>query len=628
MTSLAEIPSHVREWIGEGLFEHVPSSVIVVDRDFNIVTANSSFVEVFGEAAGKHCYEAYKKRQSPCEECMTAKTFQDGQVRISDTQGIDRNGQAAHYVVHIAPLRDEHGEITHVIEMSYDLTESQILQRQYNLLFERVPCYVAVIDRSLRVVRANELLRETFGDRVGEQCFRVLKQSDTQCADCPAMKTFADGGAYTSRQVGVNKQGDLTAYVVSTAPLSRSGQYCEHVIEMAVDVTQSEELSARLLREARFRHELTESAIDALIAGEANGTINIFNSAAAEMFKSDAVDVLGKKKLSDFLPEEFLSTANDGKTSLSIPDTTVVDVDGCVLPVRLSGTVLREGERVLGTAAFLQDLREYKRLEKEKLENERLAAVGSTVAQLAHGVKNILTALQGGMYVIQSGIKKGSTERTNKGWEMLERNIQRITVLVRGFLSFSRGHSPKATLTDPGALARDVVEFYTAAAGEQGVQLLCDCQTDLREASLDQEDVRTCLENLVSNAIDACQSSQRDERMVKVVVFDENDTLVYEVTDNGVGMDCEIKSKVFTTFFTTKGLGGTGLGLMVTRKIVQQHGGTIEMESVKEEGSTFRIELPRDRLPKPCSEASDRVNNSRDGDLDSGDTEKQDHTSG
>ncbi len=602
MPTNGDTPDHVRDWIGKGLFENVPSSVIVIDRDFKVVKANSSFINVFGEATGKYCYEAWKKRNSPCEDCTMAMTFEDGQVRITDTEGTDKDGNHAHYVVHMVPLRNDEGEITHVIEMSYDITESQSLQREYNLLFERVPCYVAVIDRNFRLVRANELLRNTFGDRVGEHCYRLLKQSDHPCPDCPAMRTLADGGSYTSRQVGISKQGDLTSYVVSTAPLSRSGKEWEHVIEMAVDVTESEKLSEQLLREAHFRKKLTESAIDALVAGDSSGKINIFNSAATELFKVDSLDVVGKKQLSDFLPEDLLRAADEGKTSLQLPDTTVVDSEGQEIPVRLSGMVLKEGDKVLGLAAFLQDLREYKQLEKEKLENERLAAVGSTVAQLAHGIKNILTALQGGMYVIQSGIKKGSTERTNKGWMMLERNVQRITVLVRGFLSFSRGHMPKAALIDPQEIAEDVVEFYKAAASEKGVNLSCKGPNGVAVASLDQEDIRTCLENLVSNAIDACQTSKRSDKQVIVSTYDENGTLIYEVSDNGVGMDCEIKNKVFTTFFTTKGLGGTGLGLMVTRKIVQQHGGTIEMESIKEEGSTFRIQLPRDRLPAPVDD--------------------------
>ncbi|MBW1810503.1 MAG: sensor histidine kinase [Deltaproteobacteria bacterium] len=81
---------------------------------------------------------------------------------------------------------------------------------------------------------------------------------------------------------------------------------------------------------------------------------------------------------------------------------------------------------------------------------------------------------------------------------------------------------------------------------------------------------------------------------------DETDaTLVFEVADTGCGMDYQIKGKVFTTFFTTKGLGGTGLGLMVTRKIVQEHGGRITADSTPGKGSVFRIEFPHSRLPQP-----------------------------
>ena len=77
---------------------------------------------------------------------------------------------------------------------------------------------------------------------------------------------------------------------------------------------------------------------------------------------------------------------------------------------------------------------------------------------------------------------------------------------------------------------------------------------------------------------------------------EEGDDLVFEVVDNGCGIDQEVKSKIFTTFFTTKGGKGTGLGLLTTRKIVQEHGGQVEMESQPGQGSTFRIRLPRRQL--------------------------------
>ncbi len=599
MQTTPDLPSHVREWVGHGLFEQVPSSVIVIDRELEVVATNSNFVRMFGEATGKHCYEVYKRRDRPCEGCQAIATFVDGVVRISDTHGVDKNGQPAHYVVHIAPIEDEAGEITHVIEMSYDVTESRLLQRSYNLLFERVPCYVTVIDRDYRVVRANELVRDTFGDRVGGHCFTLLKQCDTRCAECPAMKTFADGQSHTSRQVGLSKSGELTVYVVSTAPLSSGGREFEHVIEMAVDVTESEQLSEQLLRESQFRHRLTESAIDAVVAADASGTIRMFNPAAEKMFEVDALEVTGKRQMSEFLPEEFVDTVAAGGSSLQLPVTAVRNTKGEVLPVRLSGTVLKEGDHVLGAAVFLQDLREVKRLEQEKLDNERLAAVGSTVAQLAHGIKNILTGLEGGMYVTRSGIKKGYAERTAKGWDILERNVRRITILVKGFLSFSKGHTPKVVPTDPNRIAEDVIDLFRHATQDAGVELLYDPEPGIAEAQLDPEDIRMCLENLVANAIDACQASNKEDQAVTVRVRERGGKVIYEVSDNGVGMDCEIKKKVFTTFFTTKGMGGTGLGLLATRKIVQEHGGQVEMESLPGEGSVFRMVLPRRSLPAP-----------------------------
>ena len=83
-------------------------------------------------------------------------------------------------------------------------------------------------------------------------------------------------------------------------------------------------------------------------------------------------------------------------------------------------------------------------------------------------------------------------------------------------------------------------------------------------------------------------------------VFEKDHTIVYEFVDNGCGIDEEIKEKIFTTLFTTKGLKGTGLGLLMTQKIVQQHGGNVEFESILNQRTTFRIRLPRDQLPKLC----------------------------
>jgi signal transduction histidine kinase len=106
------------------------------------------------------------------------------------------------------------------------------------------------------------------------------------------------------------------------------------------------------------------------------------------------------------------------------------------------------------------------------------------------------------------------------------------------------------------------------------------------------------LANLVDNAVDACKRSKKDECTVCLRVSEEGETITFEVSDTGCGMESDVKDKVFTNFFTTKGLEGTGLGLLVTRKIVEEHGGRICVETEPGKGSTFRMEFPRTKLPE------------------------------
>jgi PAS domain S-box-containing protein len=246
------------------------------------------------------------------------------------------------------------------------------------------------------------------------------------------------------------------------------------------------------------------------------------------------------------------------------------------------------------------DISELKRLEREKLTAERLAAVGETVAGLAHGIKNIIMGLDGGMYVLRTGIERSDGGRIARGYSMLEGNVARISSFARDFLSFARGSEPKAAWVEPNQVAQKVIELFRDKAALAGIELRHDLSPMVAKAMLDEEGIHTCLTNLVSNALDACEMSDKKKRHVTLLTREKDGALIFEVSDDGCGMDCEVKRKVFTTFFSTKDTErGTGLGLLTTRKIVQEHGGRIVMKSTEGKGSMFRIELPRDRLPKP-----------------------------
>jgi signal transduction histidine kinase len=183
---------------------------------------------------------------------------------------------------------------------------------------------------------------------------------------------------------------------------------------------------------------------------------------------------------------------------------------------------------------------------------------------------------------------------------MLEEDIARITAFVKEFLEFAKGRTPQVQLVDPNEPARAVVSLFRDTAAQKGIEIRANLQEDISPASMDKEAIHTCLTNLVSNALDACDVSDKPNRNVVLSTSEQEDRLVYEVADDGAGMDYDIKKKIFTSFFTTKVTGrGTGLGLLTTRKIVQEHGGTVSFDSTEGAGSVFRLEFPRDRLPQP-----------------------------
>jgi len=266
--------------------------------------------------------------------------------------------------------------------------------------------------------------------------------------------------------------------------------------------------------------------------------------------------------------------------------------------------LIDEDGRIPYIVEMSSDITEVKRLEQEKLSAERLAAVGQTVAGLAHGVKNLLMAIDGGMYVLQSGMEKGDADRMIDGWGMLKEDMARMKSFVTEFLEFAKGRIPQVERIDPNQPARKVLASFREAAKAKGIELRANLQEGIPRAFMDENAIHTCLANLVSNALDACEASDKPHRNVVLSTSDQEGKLVYEVADDGIGMDYEIKKRVFTGFFSSKISGkGTGLGLLTTRKIVQEHGGTVSFDSTEGAGSVFRLEFPRDRLPLPTKQA-------------------------
>jgi two-component system, NtrC family, sensor kinase len=231
------------------------------------------------------------------------------------------------------------------------------------------------------------------------------------------------------------------------------------------------------------------------------------------------------------------------------------------------------------------------RLYHQGLQAERLAAVGETTAALSHSIKNILQALRGGADVVEMGLRAQNIIQAAKGWRIVDRNLEKIYNLTMNLLAYSRPREPKLEQLNPKVLIEECLELIASAANEKGVMAVADVEPDHPAFPADPDGLHQVLMNLLNNALDAVEPQKG---LIRVVCrYDqENKQTIIELIDNGVGIAPSMMNHMFELFHSTKGNRGTGLGLAVAKKIIDEHDGSITVKSKQGEGTSFTIRLP------------------------------------
>jgi len=269
--------------------------------------------------------------------------------------------------------------------------------------------------------------------------------------------------------------------------------------------------------------------------------------------------------------EETVQLANSQMAEMIVYSTPILDLSGNVASVIEMST----------------NITKVKEMQKE------LTQLGKSMTILSHDIKNILEGLQGGAYVVDEGIKDGDMKLARRGWDITKRNITEISAVVQNILYSSKKRALEYQKIYPDDIVREAVTLLQDKAKSMGIHLKFKANRALPMVNLDLYDIHRMLNNLIWNALQACQKDKEKDSHTVVVRADFYDRLhfVFEVEDNGIGMDEETKNNIFKEFFSTKGKSGTGLGLFVVQKAVQEHGGRIEVLTTPGKGSTFRVIL-------------------------------------
>jgi PAS domain S-box-containing protein len=469
------------DWYGkmnnhfEQYFRSAPCFLTVQDKDFRIIDANDWFKKEFGDFEGRHCYQVYKHRPDKCEQCPVERTFRDGQSHKSEELVRTIGGREISVIVYTTPITNGNGEVTAVMEMSTDITEIDSLRRQlresqqrYLQLFEEVPCYISIQDKELRIVDANRLHRETFGEGYGEKCYKIYKHRIKECFPCTVRQTFKDGIAHIHEEVVTSQKGEPLNVLVCTAPIVDAKGDIKYVIEMSANITQ----------------------------------------------------------------------------------------------IRL-----------------LQD---------------KLSSIGLLISSISHGVRGLLNGIDGGAYLLNSGMERNDNARIRQGWEMAQRNIEQIRRMMLDILYYAKSRQPVWENISGKELMEDISKIIAPKAAKLNIDLRGEFPSDGVPMVADYKALQTLLINLIENSIDACRvDKKKDHHFIKLCLNLTTDMIEFEIEDNGIGMDRETREKAFTLFFSSKGTEGTGLGLFISHNIAKDHGGSISVESEEDKGTRFLVRLPR-----------------------------------
>lgn len=459
-------------------------------------------------------------------------------------------------------------------------------------MFNALPCLVSIQDRDQRVVSVNRLYKERLGDRVGQPGFAIYAGAAGEGLDSPVARTLRTGQGQKSREGLFGPEETLSAVTVHTAPIHSAGGQVDLVLEILVEAGEVQRLQDELHTTRQRYQQLFDEAPCFITVQDRHLRIQ----AANRRFRQEFGPATGGLCYQAYCGTErpcfgcpTLKTFEDGlshQTELTVrgkngdPITVVV----WTAPIR---NALGEIEGVMEMAT---DITELTRMQ------DHLASLGMLIASLSHGIKGLLTALDGGVYKVNAGFRTCDQLMVQSGWGKVTELIGRIKGMVLDILFYAKKRELQLREIPASSLASQVAEAVAPKAEQLGVGFTVEIGPNLGNFAVDEVVLSAAMVNILENAVDACvEDKTKKDHVVCFRARPDASGVFFEIEDNGIGMQPDTLARLFSVFFSTKGSRGTGLGLFIAKKAVDEHGGRIGAVSEPGQGSTFRIWIPRER---------------------------------
>lgn len=583
--------------------DSTPDAIISTDRDSIIVTWNTAATRLFGYRSGEivgvsDLLLAPPSFHGEIRE-LEARVFRGETIENLHTQMLLRGGGRIDVAVTMSPIHDASGAVIGMIKRARDLRgEQQIEDARLRLIAIVDSTSDAIISQDLNgmVTTWNSAAQRIFGyspeEIVGHSSMTIIPP-DLQREELDVMRRIMQGDPVEHFETHrVRKGGEQIDVAITVSPIRSSSGTIIGASQIARDISER-----RRTEETRMRlAAIVESSDDAIISKDLDGIITSWNSGAKRIFGYEAEEIVGHSVMR-LIPRELhheepmiLARLRAGQR-VEHYESKRRRKNGELIDVSLTISPIKDSKgKVIGASKIARDITERKRAEVALIEKEKLAATGRMAAAIAHEVNNPLESIMNLAYLLTHD--PGLSEKSAYYAGLLLQEVERASEITRRTLSFYRSPS----LPDHVDLAQvfdSIIRSKQASVREKGITVESEVQGEGKVWGLAGE-LGQVISNLLENAIDAIGQNGRIRLRARDIGGGES--VQISVCDNGSGIPAAVVERIFEPFFTTKNSRGSGLGLWVTRGIVEKHNGTIRVRTVRSgirHGTIFTVILPR-----------------------------------
>lgn len=603
MSTLLEIDPaffhNLVEYSSDGIILHNIDKILYMNR----AAANLLGVGSPGKFVGKHMREFLCAKEFRMMNFITESILEQGKkIHIVDQDMICINGENIHIEWKVT-LVEYHKEPAFQIIIK-DITERKTLEKtllqheeKYRIIVENSNDLISILDANACFNYVSPSFKKILGyeqeSLLGISAFHL-----THPEDIPKLKN-------TFQQMIETKAGGMLLYRCKhqsgkwfIIEANRMPVFDEnglvYIVIVGRDVTEQKNTEKKILESEKNLRTLIHAIPDFINFKDGDGRWIEANHMAQRIFQLEGVAFRGKKdtELAEFIDVSYdtllaCETSDDmvfqtGQTVRTEEKIKINNHQTLIFDVTKVPMFHEDGSRK-GLVVFGRDITEHLKTEESLRKSEKLSVVGQLAAGVAHEIRNPLTSLKGFIQLL------AENESNKKYCDIMISELNRVNEIVSEFLSIAKPQVKNFKEKNICTVLKEVVQLLSAQAHLKNIEIVLHCEMDFAFVFCDENQLKQVFVNILKNAIESI--IDHDSKIIVHVKKDPSNYLLIQIVDFGIGISPERIQKLGEPFYTTKEKG-TGLGLMVSYKIIETHGGEIKIHSEVGKGTTVDIRLP------------------------------------